>query len=91
MMETIPYFFSVLLIFLAIWQFQNYQKYQVLASKKNEQLAMEFDIENKKTSQLKNVSKKIINLEKNTNQKLVKIQIEIINIDFTLNEIWCNT
>lgn len=90
-METIPYFFSVLLIFLAIWQFQNYQKYQVLASQKNELLAMEIDIENKKMTQLKNVTKKIINLEKNTNQKLVKIQIEIINIDFTLNEIWCNT
>lgn len=89
-METIPYIFSVLLISFAVWQFQKYLKYQVLATKKNELLALEVEIEYKKSSQFKKVSKKIITLENNTNQKLVKINTEILNIEFTLNEIWCS-
>ncbi|MGJ8743011.1 hypothetical protein [Polaribacter sp.] len=50
----------------------------------------ELEIEKKNSVQLKSVQKKVKRLEQKTFQKLVKIKVDILNIDFTLGEIFNN-
>ncbi len=49
---------------------------------------MELDSEKKKANQLKNISEKIKKTNNSTHLKLLKIRVDIFNIDFTLSEVF---
>ncbi len=89
-MDTIPYFLTFILLIFSIWTFFKVQKYQQFISKKNIYLEIEIENERKNEAKLKSVSDKINELEKNTHQQFLKINVTIFNVDFTINEIFSN-
>jgi hypothetical protein len=86
-MDIIPYFLTFLLFFFLFLTFLKIQKYQNTSSKKIAFIEIEIEKERKKELQLNTVSKKISDFEKNTNQQFLKINVAILNFDFTLQEI----
>lgn len=68
----------------------NYKKMKETTQHKLSVIYNELEIEKKNSVQLKSVQKKVKRLEQKTFQKLVKIKVDILNIDFTLGEIFNN-
>jgi hypothetical protein len=65
--------------------FQNLKKAEALKIKF---LYSEISSEKEAAHQLKNVPKKVEELNKSTNNKLLKIKVVVFNFDFSFNEIF---
>lgn len=75
------------MIFFTILTHLGIQKQEKMDSKKIKFIEIELQKEREKELQLENVASKIIDFEKNTNQKFLKINVAVFNLDFTLKEI----
>ena len=84
----------ILLIFsatsLTLCFYINYKKLRRSENKKLEQVFDDFETENHQRKKLQNVSEHIDLLEKRTKKTFSRINIEILNIDFSYKEILNN-
>jgi hypothetical protein len=77
-----------IIIFLLLRLYNSYQKLKKSETENLNLLKMELDSEKKKANQLKNISEKIKKTNNSTHLKLLKIRVDIFNIDFTLSEVF---
>ncbi|MGK0414278.1 MAG: hypothetical protein ACJA1B_002501 [Polaribacter sp.] len=75
---------SVLLILF--WFSKKYQYLKYQETKRLELLYVELASEKKIAIRLKNTPKKVQELDRSIQKKLLKIRVNIFNIDFTLSE-----
>ncbi|MDP5107163.1 MAG: hypothetical protein NWQ31_13450 [Polaribacter sp.] len=74
-------------LMLILWFFKNYQELKTKETKKLHLLNLEFASEKKLFIALQNSSKELKTLELKTHYKLLKIKVDLLNIDFSLKEI----
>ncbi|WP_339662960.1 hypothetical protein [uncultured Polaribacter sp.] len=74
-------------LMLILWFFKNYQELKAKETKKLHLLNLEFASEKKLFIALQNSSKELKTLELKTHYKLLKIKVDLLNIDFSLKEI----
>lgn len=86
--KEITYFLCPLLFVLVAYFYYNFLKLKKYSSTQIEVLSEEISVENKVANQLKNNSKKIAQLNLDTHLKCFKIKVHIINISFTLKELF---
>ena len=74
-------------LILVYWYYHVYQNFKKKETKKLQLLNLEFASEKELFKALQNSSKKLKKLESKTQYKLLKIKVDILNIDFSLKEI----
>lgn len=84
----ILFIISPIIFFLLLGLYFSYQKLKNAEIENFNLLELELDSEKKKAHQLKNVSEKIKIINNSTHLKLLKIRVDIFNIDFTLSEVF---
>ena len=77
-----------LISIIGIWFYVSFQKLKQTDTKNLNLLCLELASEKKTANLLKNTSKKVELLSNSTHKKLQKIKVDILNIDFTLSEIF---
>ena len=80
--------FLLLLIALIVYFKMNFQQIKAAEIDRLNLIVTEIEAEKKTSEQLKNLPQEIVSLKKGTQQKLQKIKIDILDIDFTLSEIF---
>ncbi|MEO9570063.1 MAG: hypothetical protein ABJH82_13185 [Polaribacter sp.] len=80
---SILLFITVILIYFTI----DYKRMKVLELNKLDNLFSEIEYEKLIAKQLEKVPKEIYFIKKGMQQKLQKIKVDILNINFTLNEL----
>lgn len=84
----ISYFLVPLLFILGLYFNYSFQKIKEVETKKLQFLFDEIKIEKNVSHQLKNVPKEAEKLNKSTQNKILKIKINIFNTCFSLSEIF---
>lgn len=84
----IPFIISPIIFFLLLGFYLSYQKLKNSEIENFNLLKLELDSEKKKAHQLKNVPERIKIINNSTHLKLLKIRVDIFNIDFTLSEVF---
>lgn len=83
----IPLFVSLIIVIIIWFFYVSYQKLKRLENEKLNLLYLTLASEKKKANQLKNVSKKVEKIEVSTQRKILKINVAIFNLEFSLKEI----
>ncbi len=87
-LHIIFWFLLLLKVVLIIYFVINHQKLKAVETNRLNLLYAEYKAEKNKAIKLKKTPKQIQLLKKNTHQKILKIKIDVVNIRFTLNEIF---
>lgn len=75
-------------LMMVLWFYKNYQLLKVEETKKLQLLCLELASEKNIFIALQNSSEEINTIENKTQHKLLKIKVDLLNIDFTLKEIF---
>lgn len=84
----ISYFLIPVLVLFGMCFYVSFQKLKKNENKRLQHLYTEILLEEEMAHQFKNVSKRTSILNNSFEQKILKIKVAIINIDFSLNEIF---
>lgn len=80
--------FLVLLIALVIYFKIRFQQLKVLETRRLNLICVEIEAEKKKRKKLLTSPQEILFIKKETQQRLQKIKVDILNINFTLSEVF---